>query len=131
MNEVIEILKEYLSEEKNTVHYYGEDTLVTQFEKVLYYGKTEEHDAPDSYIRFNHEIWIIEHFEFDAFKSTKKGSLYKKELSRIKKVIEQCKEGCSFKEVINVENSYNHYMNNVTNSFNKHYKKIDNYNGIL
>ena len=71
MNEVTEILKKYLSEELNSVFYHGDEGFVKRFRTVLLNGKRVEDDAPDTYIVYEDELWIIEHFEFDCCESGK------------------------------------------------------------
>lgn len=117
MNEAIETLKNYFSKESNIVHFYCDDSFVTHFAEVLSDGVSGEYDVPDLYIKFENELWIIEHFEFDCYKSSRKGSSYKREQSRIDKAEEKIiptTEGVVFHDTIDAESSYIDYVNNVT-----------------
>ena len=130
MNEAVETLKKYLSNEINTVHYHGNDSLVSRFCDVLYYGKTVECDAPDMYIKIDNEIWILEHFEFDCYKANRKGSTYKREKNRIDRAeseLEPSEKGVVFHDTIKADSSYVNYIDNVTRSFRSHYEKVEQY----
>lgn len=134
MNEAIETLKKYFSEESNTIHFHGDNSFVTHFAEVLFEGISREYEAPDLYIKYGNELWIIEHFEFDCFKSSRKGSTYKREQSRINKIeenIKPTKEGVVFHNTIDANSSYNDYVNNVAKIFNSHYQKIEKYKSNL
>ena len=133
-NEAIETLKKYFSEESNTIHFHGDNSFVTHFAEVLFEGISREYEAPDLYIKYGNELWIIEHFEFDCFKSSRKGSTYKREQSRINKIeenIKPTKEGVVFHNTIDANSSYNDYVNNVAKIFNSHYQKIEKYKSNL
>lgn len=73
---------------------------------------------------------IIEHFEFDCYKKSKKGSQYRIEKSKIDKKYDELipnLKGAFFNETIDKECSLEYYLENVKTVFNQHYTKIDIY----
>lgn len=130
MGESFDTLNKYFSEYTNTVHYFGNDILVRQLADALYSGAVIEYEAPDIYLKLDNVVWIIEHFEFDCFRSNRKGSSLKREECRIARAEENIiptEQGVLFHDRITAESSYCDYINNVKRSFKAHYRKIDTY----
>ena len=129
-NEVIDTLKKYFQGRCEGIHIFGSDKGVNDF--LNFYTKSEiiPYEAPDAYIMNGNDCLITEHFKFDSFKRTKKGSQYEKEISSIrdlknkKAVTEKIVE---YSGVITSESSYSDYVSNIIREFKNHYKKIPNY----
>lgn len=130
-SEIQETLERYFSKESNTVKYKGTGELVKKLVDMSSKGVTHFGDAPDMYITYNNEVWIIEHFQFDAYLSSKrKGSMLMREEDRIRrkeKELEPSETGTIFHEQINGTSSYQMYIENVCTSFCKHASKINTY----
>lgn len=131
MNEVLNVLQQYLSDETgNEVHFHGSTEAVQWFSNMLTHGHIVEHEAPDLLITNANDILLIEHFEFDSFSSSSKGSKNQIEQSRIarmQKALPATEEGVSFSDVIRGDSSYHNYCKNAIENFNKHYAKIKKY----
>ena len=134
MNEASETLREYLSNDTNTVHYHGAGEGVFFFKDMLEHGRIIEGDAPDLCIAKDNFLLIIEHFEFDCYKANRKGSSSKIEQQRIDREIQQLNvplEGRTYHHIINAESSYKDYCKNIKKNFEKHSKKIKQYKDNL
>lgn len=134
MSEAIDTLQKFFSKESNTVHYHGDDKQVKHFADALLNGTIHDYEAPDMYIEYEDEIWIIEHFEFDSFRRTRKGSSCRAEQSRIDREFDgiiATEEGVTYHGTISASSSYDDYIDNVKESFNSHYKKISQYKSNL
>lgn len=134
MSEAIETLQKYLSDKTNIIHYYGNDALVKKLFDALYNGTIHDYKAPDMYVKYEKEIWLIEHFEIDCYKHNRKGSAYRIEQNRVDQKFEHVtpsNNGTVFHETIEGTSSYEDYVSNVKNSFLMHYCKIDNYKQSL
>lgn len=130
MSEAIETLQKYLSKDSNTIHYHGDGMLVNHFADVLFNGISHDYESPDMYIVYEDEIWIIEHFEFDCYKRTRKGSSCRVEHSRIDREMDRIiptEEGTTYHDAINANSSYENYIKNVKMYFEAHYKKVAQY----
>ena len=129
-NELETTINKYFSNEKNTVHYYGSGNGAEEFLQMQSDSKMDYRDAPDMYIKKNNLVYIVEHFEFDCYKKTRKGSKNKQEQARINKKSETfpaTEEGVIFHDIIHGESSFDNYINNAINAFEDHYKHIDVY----
>lgn len=137
MDEAIQALMKYFGKNENaTVHYYSSGNGVKRFaevfsENILRDERPEnQRDSPDLYVKKDNLVYIIEHFEFDCFRSTKKGSKFRTEEARIERDfqrIEPTNEGTISRDVIDAESSYISYVKNVTDLFNKHSRHIPEY----
>lgn len=137
MDEAIKTLMKYFGKSENaTVHFHGSGNGVKKFAELFpeYILKDErpedQRDSPDLYVKIDNTVYIIEHFEFDCFRSTKKGSKYRVEEARIErgfKKIEPTTTGTISRDTIDAVSSYSDYINNVTKLFNNHSGHIPEY----
>lgn len=113
------------------IHYHGEGGNVRSFVDMLEPQNIHvNRDAPDMYIQKGDTVVIVEHFEFDSYKATKKGSEHRQELARIRRKEDSLlptEAGVRLHEEIQGVSSYENYLSNVTRSFNEHYAHIDLY----
>ena len=76
-------------------------------------------------------VYIIEHFEFDCYSSTRKGgSSFRLEEARIEKRIRKViptEEGTITHDIIVAKSSYSDYIKNVSALFKKHSRHIPDY----
>ena len=133
MYEVCRIMKEIL-ESGGRILYKGDGNAATCFAKMLETSKLMCMDHPDAYIKNENEIWIIEHFEFDNYKQTKKGSKSRQEQARIDRVFDSVvptPEGTIINETIGGQSSLRYYKENLKRHFKSHYDKISDYKTTL
>lgn len=129
MKREIEALITYITE-GGRLFYNGDGESARAFGEKLKPEFFYSGEAPDFFIKDNDDVIIFEHFEFDCYKASRKGSEYRREEARI-----QCSEdamkptesGTTLHEVIHGDSSYQYYIENVTRSFHKHYSNIDTY----
>ena len=131
MNELSNLINKYFSKDiRHECFYNIDDRLIT---KVI--SELVQYDKPDILSIYDNKIIGIECFEFDSFKSNKKGSYLKKAEKNIRedlkrKIIEkkQQKENpIKLKEEIEDTISLNNYYNNFEYNFKEHYNKIQSY----
>ena len=138
MNEANSTLTRYFGKnDSTTVHYYGSGRGVTQFaelfpEHILDDIRPEDkRDSPDLYMKKDNIVYIIEHFEFDCYSSTRKGgSSFRLEEARIEKRIRKViptEEGTITRDIIDAKSSYSDYIKNVSALFKKHSRHIPDY----
>ena len=133
MHEVERVLGSLLRD-KVATYYLGDSDAPNRFVKLLETEKLMLIDHPDAYIKDDAELWIIEHFEFDCYKQTSKGSQSRREQSRIDAEFEQLSptpEGKVLNETIKGEKGLKHFRKNVETCFYKHYNRIDDYKSSL
>lgn len=128
-NEAYDLLQQIIASENGlNIHFYGSSTSANKVAQQLQNGDVYLRDAPDLLIKYENDALIVEHFEFDSYHvRRKKGSLGKREISRIDKIgdsIQPTEEGAFFHDQINADTSYSDYLQNVTNVFCKHYNHI-------
>lgn len=125
-----EILHSYLNE-CNIVQVYSNDNLSDKVDSII--SGIVQYERPDMYSILEDEIYIIEHFEFDSYKSSKKkGSDYRQKEGKIKNefdrlLIQGRDKEVSYNETIRSTASVNNYINNFIDKFNHHYEKIGEY----
>lgn len=124
-----EILYSYLRE-CNTVMVYSNGDISNKLNCII--DNVIQYERPDMYSILNDEVIMIEHFEFDSYKSNKKGSDYKWKEGNIKnkfnKLIEnRNKDEIIYNDTIKVTATKDNYINNFMIFFEDHYKKIDIY----
>lgn len=132
MKERDRIIQKYFNGNENASIYYNIDEEI--FKKVLKFENIISYEKPDILSMFENQIIGIEHFEFDSFKRTKKGSTLKIEENQIEKDFEKkMRKAFKHKKTIIVEEkiqsirSLDNYFNNFKKIFLEHYKKIDSY----
>ena len=127
------VLKEYFSN-TSEIYYYGDPKQAKRFVKWLETAKCYECNHPDFYFLLDNEVLIAEHFEFDSRKRNRKGSQYRKEEARIDRRLERLMmkgEKASFTDTIQGDSSYEYFIKNVSQSFEKHYSEIEQYEQTL
>lgn len=129
-NEATGTLEHYLRNASNTVHFLGADAGVNLFSEVIQDGRSIPGDAPDLVIIKDNIAVIIEHFEFDSFRVTRKGSTSRTEQARIEReqrLIPATPEGVVYHSKIQAPCSYSDYIANASRSFKEHYGRIATY----
>ena len=130
-NEATQTFEHYFSQKEGTdIYFLGADTGVSLFVDILCNGEKIVGDAPDMVILKNDTAIIIEHFEFDCFRVTRKGSSNRIEQARIERAQRQLpvtREGTLFHDKIKADCSYHDYIANVSRSFKGHYARIPDY----
>ena len=113
------------------LHYYGSEFKAAKIADLLpEYQYLYSGDAPDMFFKKDDLVIIIEHFEFDCYKATQKGSDFRRELARIQRneeAVPSTEEGEVLRDVIHGSSSYEYYISNVTKAFKEHYAHIDLY----
>ena len=96
------------------------------------------YDRPDIYSFCNEKIYGIEHFEYDAHKRNKRGSLQRKENNLIVEEMKQKayamlkdKDSCVLRGEIQSKANVDNYKNNFIQAFNDHYSKVHDYKNRL
>ncbi len=85
-------------------------------------------DPPDGYCKYDNNVLIIEHFEFDSSFQNKKGSKNRQELFRTSNLkLNNCDNIQIYRDEIKCDFTIENYINNVKNNLNSHYNKIDYY----
>ncbi len=125
----LEAFRKYIAE-SGSMFYFGDGKSAMSFGEKLKPEYFFCGEAPDFYIKENDNVLIMEHFEFDCYKVTKKGSEHRREEARIQRredAIKPTESGTTLHDVIHGDSSYDYYIENVKRSFLEHYSKIDTY----
>lgn len=96
----------------------------------LLFDNIQTFEKPDMFSIIEDYIVPIEHFEFDCGTKNRKGSKFKKDQGTFEKsIIEKIDTSSSIEEIqpINISISAKQYINNLSDVFNNHYKKINSY----
>lgn len=127
-NEVFNALEKYFNREENTIRFFGSSDGPNFIAQLIQNAEKNQGDEPDALFINNEIALIVEHFEFDNTRNSKKGSQYRRELARIdrKKNELQGKE-YHLHDKFHCPSSYENYINNVTESFKYHYGRISAY----
>lgn len=134
MSEATEAIKKYFSEEINSVKYHGDKDFLVRFSELFSADYCKKYEAPDLFMKDGNELWIIEHFEFDCFSTSRKGSSAKIEQSRVDREFERfcpTKPDDIFKNETDAVSSYGYYIKNVTEAFLSRYGDIEKYKAKL
>ena len=110
--------------------YKGNDETVRVLVELFATVSPTRYNAPDLFFVKDRLVLIVEHFEFDCYKRTKKGSSFRSEEARIEREFNALpmKENSSVMHAtIDAKSSYEYYINNVKQSFDEHYDRIDTY----
>ena len=112
------------SQDKESFHFLNESTLI-------------KYERPDFILMGENRIIGVEHFEFDSSRSTRKGSLYRREDVRLDKELndeidyemKKKKDELYFGRSgsLKITNSTEFYLNNLKKHFLSHFDKIDDY----
>lgn len=94
-----------------------------EFEQIVYQvlANLVEGDEPDAYSVVGDDVYIIEHFQFNASRENRRGS----SLSR--KLAEANKNDSESITYIETESNAQNYVNNLIKHFENHAKKYDQY----
>lgn len=130
-NELLKAINTYFSSDDGTsMRYYGTGATAKAFADIFQTGELLIGDAPDMLICKNEEALIIEHFEFDSYKVTQKGSQNRREQSRIDRLenkLAPTEAGTYFHDKIHGHSSYQNYIQNVCRNFEEYLRRIDTY----
>lgn len=130
-NEALNAIRKYFPTNEGTqMYFHGTGTGAKTFADILQSGEKFIGDAPDMLIRKNDMAVIVEHFEFDCYKVTRKGSQSRREQSRIgrkEKDVIPTESGVHFNDKIHGTSSYDDYIQNVCRNFREHYLQINAY----
>ena len=101
-----------------------------RFADFLQHGDYYVGDAPDMMLKKGNEAIIIEHFEFDSYHVSRKGSPGRRELARIQRnedLIEATEDGVLFSDAIKGKSSFQDLISNLCRNFKAHYARIPKY----
>lgn len=111
---------------------------VSQKEAEHLLNNWHQFDRPDIYSVSSEKIYGIEHFEYDAHRRNKRGSLQRKENNLIVEEMKQKayavlkdKDSCVLRGEIQSEANEDNYKNNFIQAFNNHYSKVHDYKNRL
>ena len=127
--EELKIFDSYINE-NNRIELYDETITEEQINEIN--NNMIQFEKPDIYSHIDNELIMIEHFEFDSYKKNKDGSDYRQKEGIINyKFKEKLEKGngkiIRYDDSITPTASVENYINNFMNSFDEHYKKIDEY----
>ncbi len=128
-DEVVKTLQQYFSKD-GTMTYKGGDETVKVLTELFATVSPIRYNAPDLFFVKDSLVLIVEHFEFDCYQRTRKGSSYRLEEARIEREFNaRPMEGDSsvMHATINAPSSYEYYISNVKHTFDEHYARIDTY----
>ena len=127
-NEVTHFVEKYC--QGSEIYYEGTGHGVLEFRDFCKYTIVTD-ESPDMFVKHEQKnaVLIMEHFRFDSSHTSKrKGSKYQCELSQIRQSMQSMtpiSENLVRKSTqIQTEKSYNNYVRNITENFQKHYTKI-------
>lgn len=130
-NEAVLTLNNYFGNRKDDkIYYWGADTDLRIFSDLFLNGQMIVGDFPDMVIMKDNIAIMIEHFEFDCFKRTRKGSTNRKEQARIDHEFERLpatEKGTIHHDTIKGQSSYQDYLSNAHKNFCEHYVKVSDY----
>lgn len=130
-NEAVHALfKNYSEEEGMDIRFLGTGNGARYFADFIQNGTYYADDAPDMMIKKGNEVIIIEHFEFDSYHVSRKGSPARREMARIQKAedsVEATEDGVLFSDEIKGKSSYQDLIANLCRSFREHYSRIPMY----
>lgn len=126
MNELTLFIHKFLK--NHDIMYEGNQE--KEFNKLLRYldAGINTHDHPDGFCKYNDNILIIEHFEFDSSYKNKKGSKNRQEIFRTSNVTHNKNDDIQiYHDEIKCDFSIENYINNAKNNLSSHYNKIGDY----
>jgi len=114
--------------ENRNIKYFGEQT--EQLKNLLKFFNSGilTYDHPDGFCKYEDNVLIIEHFEFDSSCTNKKGSKNRQEIFRTSNYEPQKDTGIEiFRDEIKCDYTIENYVDNLIKNFNKHYDEIEKY----
>ncbi len=100
------------------------------FKKLVSYFNSgiNTFDRPDGFCKYNNNVLIIEHFEFDSSYKNKKGSTNRQELFRTSNIKPNKEEKIQiYRDKIKCNYTIENYIHNAIFNLNAHYSKIKSY----
>lgn len=98
---------------------------------VKFLSILQKFERPDCFAKINNNVLILEHFEFDSTETKKRGNKTRKEIDRLDKSFAKLaldfNKVTTRNDVAHCSQTIENYIKNSTESFIKHYKKIDEY----
>lgn len=124
-----EILYSYIKD-YNVINAYSDDIIQDKLNSVI--KNIVQYNRPDMYAIINDEVIMIEHFEFDSYKSNRKGSDYRRKEGNIKNEFNKLLKNhidnrIIYNNKIKSTATKDNYINNFISVFDEHYRKIDIY----
>lgn len=134
-NEATKTLKKYFSSDDGTdIRYLGKGEGARLFADCFQNGEWFAGDVPDMLIKKEETAILIEHFEFDSYPVTRKGSKNRREQDRIERCAERVEpsaQGMYYHNEIRGDSSLQSYLCNCLGSFQRHYQQIGRYKDNL
>ena len=134
-NEAVRALfKNYSKKDGMDIHYMGTGKGARHFADFVKNATYYADDAPDMMLKKGNEVIIIEHFEFDSYHVSRKGSPGRREMARIQRnedLIEASAEGVLFSDAIKGKSSFQDLISNLCYNFKAHYDRISKYKDNL
>ncbi len=125
-NEAQDTLRTYFNG-KTPISFFGESRPVNDFLEYHQKGTWLTGDSPDMINLYKNRCLIVEHFRFDCYKHTRKGSQNLWEQARIDRIAETViptEDGAVYRDQIAGQCSYKFYIENIERVFTEHYQKI-------
>ena len=135
---LVDVIDELLQKTKRAIKLHSPNSekcskLTNQINEIL--SGVKDFERPDAYTITDEICYILEHFEFDSAKASRKGSSTRIESARVEKgfnelVMEKLRAGeqkVTYNDSYNVSHSSCDYVNNALKHVESHYKKIDSY----
>lgn len=130
-NEAIHALfKNYSKTSGMDIRFLGTGNSVRYFADFVQNASYYADDAPDMVLKKGNEVIIIEHFEFDSYHVSRKGSPGRQEMARIQRnedQIEATEDGVFFSDAIKGKCSFQDLISNLSCNFKSHYDRIPKY----
>ena len=118
--------------ENRDIKFFGEQE--TEFNNLLKFfnSRIYTYDHPDGFCKYEDNVLIIEHFEFDSSNINKKGSKNRQEIFRTSNYKPQKDVGIEiYRDEIKCDYTIENYVDNLIENFNNHYCKIEEYKDDL
>lgn len=125
-------LEQALSKYGPAIRHFEDDPIYLHLVNNL--GRIAPFERPDGYLIAENVVYIIEHFEFDSSKVTKKkGSISRSELGRVKREFEKypVDHESAFIDELDIAPSADSYIKNAIQNMQNHYAKIQGYKNNL
>lgn len=98
--------------------------------EIMHLGALQNFEQPDGYYIAGNTLYVLEHFEFDSTKATRKGSETRRDNNRIEREfnsVPPTDEGVVLRNSLNVQQNSNNYIENSLKNMDSHYVKIESY----
>ena len=128
MTELEQALSKYIPVIKHVEDDPNYAYLINNLDRIVFF------ERPDGYLIDENLVYIIEHFEFDSSKITKKkGSISRRELGRVSREFKKypADNESAYIDELNIASSADSYINNAIQNMQNHYAKIKDYKNNL